>query len=154
GALHRAGDFNASDQVCNRFRQAYPKSALLPAALYRSAENAAAVFQAAEKNSNLPDRARALANLANEAARRYQEVFAKFPRCAYVNHAHYARAVLFSRQGDFAAARKDLLAIAPADRKGDLAAASYLLADCLLQLSAVRGKDAPAADRGKRRLET
>jgi TolA-binding protein len=154
GALHRAGDFNASDQVCNRFRQTYPKSPLLPAALYHSAENAAAVFQAAEKNPNLPDRARALANLANEVAKRYQEVISKFPRCAHVNHAHYARAIIVYSQGDFTAARKDLLAIAPADRKGDLAPASYLLADCLLHLSAATGKDAPAADRGKSQLKT
>src|SRR5262249_17806069 len=39
-AHHLAGDFAASDQVCSAFRAAHPKSTLLPAVLFRHAENA------------------------------------------------------------------------------------------------------------------
>jgi TolA-binding protein len=145
GAYHLAGDYNASEQVCARFRQAYLKSPRLAAIMYRSAQNASAGFEAAEKNPNLPDRANTLAKLAGEAAKRYQEVMEKYPRFAYINHARHARGLLFYRLGDFKKARQELLAIPQKERKRDLAATSYLLADCLLQL-------APAKTNGAGRL--
>src|SRR5262249_19264327 len=60
-ALHLAGDYAESDKVCALFQQKYPKSPLLPAVLFRHAENAYFASLAAEKNPNLPDRAEELA---------------------------------------------------------------------------------------------
>ena len=53
-ALHLAGDYAESDKVCVRFRDAYPKSTLLPAVLFRYAENAYFSALAAEKLPNPP----------------------------------------------------------------------------------------------------
>src|SRR5262249_56427865 len=55
-AHHLASDYAASDQVCVAFRKAHPKSTLLPAVLFRYAENAYFTAQPAEKNPNLPNR--------------------------------------------------------------------------------------------------
>src|SRR5262249_49320950 len=55
-ALHLAGDYAGSDAVCVKFRDAFPKSTLLPSVLFRHAENAAFTALAAEKNAQLPDR--------------------------------------------------------------------------------------------------
>src|SRR5262249_56884963 len=88
-AWHLAGDYNESDKVCQRFQQAYPKSTLLPAVLFRQAENAYFVALAAGKNPNLPNRAQELARLNEDAAKRYQAVLEKFPEFAYANLARY-----------------------------------------------------------------
>jgi TolA-binding protein len=133
-ALHRAGDYAASDQVCQRFRQAHPKSPLLAAVLFHQAENARAALMAAENNQNLPDRVNALARLTGEAAGRFQEVIDRFPETPYANPARFAQGVLHHRRGDYVRARKSLEGIARAQRKDDLAETSYLLADCLLRL--------------------
>src|SRR6202011_870 len=65
-ALHLAGDYDGSDQLCARFQQAYPKSPLLGAVLFRSAENAYFRALAAEQNPSLPNRAQELARLNDE----------------------------------------------------------------------------------------
>ncbi len=152
-ALHLAGDYTGSDQLCARFRQTYPKSPLLPAVLFRAAENASFAALAAEKNPNLPDRDKTLARLLDEAAKRYQEVIDKYPEFTYVNHARYAVGMMFYRKGDYEKAHKALEGIAQADRNGDLALTPYLLADCLLRLAPAKADDALAAGKLQEQLQ-
>ena len=60
-ALHLAGDFNGSDQACDRFQQAYPRSTLLPAVLFRHAENAYFWPWRRRTTRSLPNRAKEVA---------------------------------------------------------------------------------------------
>src|SRR5262249_9179712 len=82
-ALHLAGDYADPDKVGTGSRAAPPKSPLLPAVLFRHAENAAFAALAAEKNAGLPNRAQAVAQLRDEAVKRYQAVVDKFPEFAH-----------------------------------------------------------------------
>src|SRR5262249_31429268 len=82
-ALNLAGDFAKSDQACARFVQAYPKSPLLPAVLFRQAENAGFQLQAAEKNAQLPNRSQEIDRLSAAAMQRYQKLIDKFPDFPY-----------------------------------------------------------------------
>src|SRR5262249_8774279 len=68
-ALHLAGDYNGSDQACARFQQTYPKSTLLPAVLFRYAENAYFSMLAAEKIPDANQRAKEVARLQDETAK-------------------------------------------------------------------------------------
>src|SRR5205807_1549189 len=88
-ALHLAGDYQGSDQVCARFRQLYPTSTLLPAVLFRHAENAYFQALAAETNSNLPNRDQEAARLHAETAKRYQEIVEKYSDDPLANLARY-----------------------------------------------------------------
>jgi TolA-binding protein len=151
-ALHLAGEYAESDRVCQRFQQTYPRSLLLPAVLFRYAENACFLAQAAEKNPNLPNRAQELARLHDEAAKRYQVVVDRFPESANVNLARYGLALVAYRKGEIEKARKILEAIPQADRTGDLAVVSYALADCLLRSAPVKADDALAAGRMEEEL--
>jgi TolA-binding protein len=144
-ALHQAGDYAASDQACARFRQAYPKSRLLAAVVFRGAQNALAVVQAAEKNPNLPDRVNALARLTTDAVGRFQEVVDKFKESALVPHAHYAMGLLLHQRGDLKRAQEALEKVPPRLRKETLALTSYLLADCLLRQAASASSGQKAA---------
>src|SRR5262249_1235198 len=60
-AQQRAGDYTASDQTCNRFRQTYPKDKRLADVLLQYAGNSSAQVVAAAKNASLPNRAQTLA---------------------------------------------------------------------------------------------
>jgi TolA-binding protein len=142
GAQQRAGNFPAADDLLSRFRQNYPQSPLLPTALFRWAENAYLQLLAGENNPGLPNRAQTLVKLADDAAKRYEEIIDKLPR-SYLSQARCGLAIVYCRKQDFAKARSILEAIPAAERKDDLAVASYLLADCLLHLAA-----APVAQAG------
>jgi TolA-binding protein len=146
-ALHMAGDYAGSDQLCARFQQQYPKSSLLPAVLFRSAENAAFVALAAEKNPNLPNRVQELAKLNDEVIKRYQLVVDKYPDFPHTNLARYGLGLAYYRKGELDKAREKLEAIPQAERAGDLALVSYVLADCLLRLTPLKAEDALAAGR-------
>jgi TolA-binding protein len=154
-AHHLAGDYAASDQVCTAFRAAHPKSTLLPAVLFRHAENAYFAAQAAEKNANLPNRAAELKKLYGEAGKRYQEVVEKHPEFAFVNLARYGLAMSHYRIGDIEKAKEVLETIPEADRGGDLVVVSYQLADCILRLVPSKIEDdAIAAGRALEHLQT
>ena len=84
-ALHQAGDYNESDKVCQRFRDTHPKSVLLPAILFRHAENAYFSAVAAEKLPKPADRTREKNRWTDEAIKRYQDVIQKYPEFAHVN---------------------------------------------------------------------
>jgi tetratricopeptide (TPR) repeat protein len=152
-AWHLAGEYNESDKVCQSFQQTYPKSTLLPAVLFRHAENAYFTALAAEKNPNLPNRAPELARLYDEAGKRYQVVIDRFPEFTYVHLARYGLALATYHKGDVEKARQLLAAIPPTERHGDLAQVPYLLAHCLIRLAPAKADDALAAGKMEEQLK-
>src|SRR5205814_1983408 len=102
-----AGDYAASDGLCERFRKEFPASPLLPEVLFRHAENAA--FRAAAATQ--PDER---ARLNGEAARRYEEVVKRFPEFRHAGLARYGLALALFRRGEPDKARQALEAIAAA----------------------------------------
>ena len=144
-ALHLAGDYAAADQACAAYQKAYPKSTLLPAVLFRHAENAYFSLLNAEKIGDANARAKEVARLSDETAKRYQVVIDKYPEFQHVNLARYGAGLVAYRKGDFEKARKYLDAIPQPDRHGDLGTVPYLLADCLMRLAPAKVDDAIAA---------
>jgi TolA-binding protein len=152
-AWHLAGDYVQADAACLAFQQAYPKSTLLPAVLFRFAENAYFVALAAEKNVNLPNRAQELARLYDEAAKRYQVVIDRFPDFTYINLARFGLALAIYHKGDLEKAQKLLESIPATERNGDLASVAYLLADCLIRTAPAKADDALAAGKLEEQLK-
>lgn len=150
-ALHLAGDYVESDKVCAKFRETFPRSTLLPAVLFRHAENAYFTALAAEKNAPA---SKELPRLFDEAGKRYQEVITRFPEFAHVPLARYGLAMSHYRRHDWEKARAVLEAIPAAERTGDLAVVPYQLADCLIRLAPSRADDALAAGQLEQQLST
>jgi TolA-binding protein len=144
-ALHLAGDYAESDKICQRFREVHPKSTLLPAVLFRHAENAYFAGLAAAKLPNPTDRAREVARWADETIKRYQVVVEKYPEFTYANLACYGLGMALYRKGDLEKAKEVLESIPAAERNGDLTAVSYQLADIVLRLAPDKADDALAA---------
>jgi TolA-binding protein len=141
-ALHLAGQFRESDELCRKFEQAYPASTLLPAVWFRAAENACLPAMALVGDPGQPAR-RAEANaLFEEAVRRYDRLLKKFPEFVYANMARYGMATAHYQLGRHAEAIAALAAIPEADRVGDLAPASYLLGDCYIRTFPAETDDA------------
>src|SRR5262249_22149601 len=110
-AYHLAGDYSKSDDVCVRFRDTFPKSVLLPAVLFRHAENAYFAMLQAEKMPNPQDRARETARWNDEVLKRSQVVVEKYPEFPQVNLARYGLAMAYHRKGDLEKAKEKLEAI-------------------------------------------
>ncbi len=144
-ALHLAGDYAGSDAVCVKFRDTFPKSTLLPAVLFRYAENAAFAALAAEKNPQLPDRVNTLNKLNDESIKRCQVLIDRFPEHPQVNLARYGLAMGHYRKGDIEKASGLFDGIPAADRNGELSVVPYVLADCLIRLAPTEVDDALAA---------
>ncbi len=140
-----AGDYAESDKTCDRFRASYPQSPLLPAVLFRSAENAYFSALAADKLSNPADRQRESAKWLDETIKRYQVIVDKFPESPNVNLARYGLALGYYQKGDLDKSKELLETIPPADRNGDLAVVPYQLADVMIRLAPARADDAVAA---------
>jgi TolA-binding protein len=152
-ALHLAGDYNEADKVCLRFRDAHPKSVLLPAVLFRHAENAYFQALAAEKLPNPADRTREVGRWTDEAIKRYQVVVAKYPEYAHVHLARYGMGMAYYRKGDLDKAKETLETIPAAERNGDLALVSYQLADILIRQAPAKADDALAAGKLEEQLK-
>jgi TolA-binding protein len=152
-ALHLAADYGAADQICQKFVKDYPKSTLLKAVLFRYAENAYFAALAAEKNPNLPNRNVELPKIQNEVIKRYTELLEKFPDFEYANAARYGLGMIHYRKGELEKAKAVLDKIPAPDRNGELAPASYLLADCMLRQVPAKADDALAAGRMQEQLE-
>ncbi len=144
-AWQLAGDYNESDKVCVKFGTAHPKSTLLPAVLFRHAENAYFMALAAEKLPNPADRARDTKKHNDEAIKRYKAVIEKFPELAQVNLARYGLGMAHYRKGELDEARKVLEAIPATERNNELAVVSYQLADVLIRQAPARADDAVTA---------
>jgi len=154
-ALHLAGDFDESDKVCLRFRDAHPKSVLLPAVLFRYAENAyfralASYQPAAPPRASLADASGSW----DEAIKRYQAVIDKYPEFDRVNLARYGLGMAYYCKGELDKAKETLEAIPAADRNGDLALVSYQLADILIRQAPAKADDALAAGKLEEQLKT
>jgi TolA-binding protein len=143
-ALHLAGDYGRSDQLCASFQKDYPRSPLLPVVLFRSAENAYFNALAAEKKPDFPNKAVELPKLFEEAAKRYKLVLDRYPEFERVQVARYGLAMCHFKRNEFEEAQKVLEAIPAPDRNGDLAAAPYLLAECQIRLAPAKADDALA----------
>ena len=105
--LHLAGDYGESEKAATRFAQAFPKSTLLPAVLFRNAENAYFTLQAAQKNPNLnpQDKAKEVARWQDESMKRYQLVIDKYPEFPHVHLARNAVGLILYAKGDLEKAR-------------------------------------------------
>ena len=84
-----------------------------------------------------------------EAARRFQQILDKCPEFGHVQQARLSLAWLTYQHSDFDKVRALLEQIAPGERKDDLAAASYLLADCLIRTVPAQTDDAVAAGKAQ-----
>jgi tetratricopeptide (TPR) repeat protein len=150
-ALHLAGDHNESDNLCSRFAAVHPRSVLLPAVLFRQAENSYFRTLAAEKGGNKAE----LGKLYDETIKRYQTVVQRFPEYPQVNLARHGAAICYYRKGELDRARQALEAVPPADRVGELAVVSYLLADCIMRLTPTSvPEDALAAGKMEEQLKS
>ncbi|HVS35816.1 MAG TPA: tetratricopeptide repeat protein [Gemmataceae bacterium] len=139
-----AGDTRASEKLAVLFEKQYPRSVLTPEVQLRRAENAALLALQAP-----PDEA---ARLNTEAARRFQLVLDKYPEFEHVPQARLSLAWLDYRGGEYDKERSLLEQIEPGERKADLAAASYLLADILIRTAPTQTDDALAAGRAQEQL--
>ena len=139
-ALHLGGQYPEADALARKFEETFPKSTLLPAVLFRSAENA---YLSALK---LPDAAQQKQALI-EVVKRYQRVVRRFPEFAYINMARQGLATAHYRAGNYAEAALAFGAIAEPDRIGELAAVPYLMADCLVRTLPAEADDALQAAR-------
>jgi TolA-binding protein len=146
-ALHLAGQFADSDQVCQRFFQIHGKSPLVQPVLFRLAENAFLTAVAAANRTDLPDRDAELKRLFGEAIKRYQHLIEKHPEFPQVNLARQGMGLSHYRLGDWEKAATALAGIPAADRVGDLVAVPFVQADCLLRLLPAEANDAIAAAR-------
>jgi len=147
-ALHLAGDFNESDKACARFLEKYPQSPLLPAVMFRQAENSYFRILAAEKNPNAAERAKEMARWQDDTIKRYQAVIAKFPEAPQINTARYSLGLTYYNKGDLEQAKQVFASIPVAERNGDQAATPYIIADCIIRL-APRGTPEDALEAGK-----
>jgi tetratricopeptide (TPR) repeat protein len=124
-----AGDYEESEKLAAQFEKAYPHSTLTAEILLRRAENAAL------GSASTPE----------EAARRFRQVIDKYPEFDHLPQARYGLAWLSYRAGELEKAQALLEEISGSDRRGDLAGAAYLLADCLMRTVPARADDAVAA---------
>ncbi len=149
--LSLAGDYAESEKVCARFLQEHPHSLLLPAVLFRHAENAAFLYQAAEKD---PARQKDLPRLNDEVARRYQELFDRFGDFEYIGRVRFGLAMCLFRKGQLEKAKDMLESISPSDHVDDLAVVPYLMTDWLIRLTPARADDALQAAKMQEHLTT
>jgi TolA-binding protein len=136
-AYHLAGDFQSSDNRIGEFKQKFPQSPLLPLVLFRGAENAYARAEKLAKEHH----AGAKQGFA-DAAKRYEEVVAKFPEFERVNRARYELALCHVATEDWEKAAAVLDKIPAPERNGDLAGVSFVLADCLIRTAPAKAEDA------------
>jgi len=138
-ALHLAGQFGQSDEVCRRFMSAYPKSAFLPDVMFRYAENA---WLMAVGMSNSPGQETEQKRLYQEALARYQKLVEKFPDSPLASPARHGMGMAHYQLGHYAEALKALAAIPEPERAGELATVPYLMADCRLRMLPASAEDA------------
>ncbi len=146
-ALHLAGDYAESDKICDRFIAAYAANPLLPAVLFRRAENAYFRALAAEKIPNADQRDRDVKQWTDEAVKRYEVVVTRFPEFTHANLAKYGIALAYYNKGDLDKAKDQFESIAQPERVGELAAVPYQLADILIRQAPTKINN--AVDAGK-----
>jgi TolA-binding protein len=148
-ALHLAGDFDESDKQCKIFQEKFPKSTLLPAVMFSVAENSFFRTQAKEKTPSTPESAKELARLYGETAKILAGFIEKYPDYPKINVARYTLGLAYYRQGELDKAKDTLAKIPAADRDGELAVASYVIADCNFRQTPLRTEGLDALEAGK-----
>jgi TolA-binding protein len=139
-ALNLAGDYAGSEKLVELFRKDHPNSILLSEVLFRHAENMHFLQRSAKTKPEPKD---------NEA---YQAVILRSPDSGQANLARFAQALNAYRRGEWEPARKLVEDIPAPDLTGDVAAASFVLADCLIRLAPAQADDALAAGRLQEQL--
>jgi tetratricopeptide (TPR) repeat protein len=134
-ALHKAGDYPGSERACAALLEKHPQSMLRPSVMFWQAENA---LKQGKKE---------------EAVAKYQAVIDKYPEFAQAGLARFGLGMAIYAKGDYAKAAKVLGGISPPDRQGELLAASYYEADCLLRTLPQASDDALSAARLAKQLE-
>ncbi|HJZ54121.1 MAG TPA: tetratricopeptide repeat protein [Gemmataceae bacterium] len=137
-AYHLAGDLAASEARVTEFKQKFPNSPLLPAALFRSAENAYARGRLLIQQNKPGEAKLAFA----EAGKKYEEVVAKFPEFDRVSRARFGQALCLVAAEEWEKAAAVLEAIPGPDRNGELYAVPYVLADCHIRTAPAKAEDA------------
>jgi len=143
-ALHLAGMYRESDDAAKKFEQQFPKGTLLPAVLFRMAENAFMAASAAAAEAGRASREE-LTKQFTEAIARYQRLLKQFPEFQHANLAKHGMAAAHYRLGQFPEAIAVLSSIPEMERTGDLAIVSYVLADCLIRTLPPEAEDALGA---------
>src|SRR5262249_28310473 len=128
-------------------------SALLPAVLFRQAENAYLTASGAAVDLKLPDRQRELARLFGEAIKKYEPLIERYPKEECSHAARQNLAASFHQLGQFDSAISVLESIPEVERTGELAGVSYLLADCLARTLPESVDDATSGARMLQRAE-
>ena len=148
-ALHLAGAWKESDELCRRFRETYPKSVLLPQVLFCSAENSYFLALQLTREPTTPPRDKQLRELLQQTIARHRELLDQYPEFSQKSSAYFTLGMCLYRLEEFEKAREALAAIAQTDRTGPLAMASYYEADCLIRLAPTETSDALSAGRAQ-----
>ncbi len=148
-ALGNANSLDASQQRCDEFARAYPRSPLLPGVLLRVAENDFARAVATLKDANRAAEGQAKLT---EAAGKFKDVADKYPEFERVAFARFGQGMCELQLGQLEAAAKSLDAVPAPDRVGDLALTGYVLADCLMRLAPAKAEDALQENRVREKL--
>lgn len=133
--LTRLSQFAEADAACQSFLGKYPRSMLRPMVMFWQAENS--------YRQGVQDRAVA----------QYQTLVDKYPEFAQASAARFGLGMAYYRQEKWEQAVKQLEHILDADRNGELAAASYYQADCLMHTMPENADDALSAARLSGQLE-
>jgi len=138
-AVGAAGEFENSDTLISEFRKNYPQSTLMPAVLFRHAENAyGRAIELVKRNVPAVE----IKARWEVAASRYKEVAEKYPEFERANFARLGVGICQLQLGNVDEAVKALEGIPGPDRTGELAIAAYLLADCYIRQAPTKAEDA------------
>jgi TolA-binding protein len=152
---HQLGaEYDDSEKAAARFLEKHKDSPLLPALLFRQAENSTFLARLARKHPNAAERPGLIQRNLDQAIARYTALIAKYPESPHANYARQGLGAAQYEKGDLDAARKALESIPQAERAGELASVSYQLADILLRkIPAKVEDDAVAAGRASEALK-
>ncbi|GBD36477.1 Outer membrane protein assembly factor BamD [bacterium HR36] len=151
-ALHLAGAWKESDDLCRRFRESHPKSPLLPQVLFCAAENSYFLALQLAKDVRTPEREKQLREALQQTVARHRELLEQYPEFPQRAAAWFTVGMCLYRLGEIEKAQQAFAEIAQADRSGPLLLASYYEADCLIRLAPSDTTDALAAGRAQEAL--
>jgi TolA-binding protein len=143
-AMGASGEFDHSDELLGEFRKKYSQSALMPAVLYRHAENGYGKALAARKQN--PTAAETRQKWESTAAK-FMDVVEKYPEFERASHARMGAGICQLEADNAEAAATALEGIPAADRTGELALSAYLLADAYLRLAKTAVQENPIREK-------
>jgi TolA-binding protein len=129
------------EKLATAFEKRYPHSPLMAEVLFRRAD----VLLRQERSDD---------RKATEAARIFHQISESYPESIHANRARLGLAWIHHQRGELDKARDVLETIPQAERTGDLASVSYLLADCLIRLAPTKADDALAAGKLQEQIGT